>query len=157
MFLFYGMKASIGPGLPYYRVFTITLIRITVARTPPDKWSARRRDLYLTTHNTHTGQTSIPTGRFRTRNPSKLVAAEQRLRPRGHWDWLVYIYIRTQILSTFVGVINDALKLLWLHSAISGRRLVRKIQNIRRKTCQKVRTEKYFSSQHLSFFSVAFR
>ena len=27
--------------------------RITVGRTPLDKWSARRRDLYLTTHNTH--------------------------------------------------------------------------------------------------------
>ena len=25
----------------------------TVGRTPPDEWSARRRDLYLTTHNTH--------------------------------------------------------------------------------------------------------
>jgi hypothetical protein len=27
--------------------------RITVGRTPLDEWSARRRDLYLTTHNTH--------------------------------------------------------------------------------------------------------
>jgi len=27
--------------------------RITVGRTPPDEWSARCRDLYLTTHNTH--------------------------------------------------------------------------------------------------------
>jgi hypothetical protein len=27
--------------------------RSTVGRTPLDKWSARRRDLYLTTHNTH--------------------------------------------------------------------------------------------------------
>ena len=25
----------------------------TAGRTPPDEWSARRRDLYLTTHNTH--------------------------------------------------------------------------------------------------------
>ena len=31
--------------------------RITVGRTPLDEWSARRRDLYLTTHNT---QTSMP-------------------------------------------------------------------------------------------------
>jgi hypothetical protein len=30
--------------------------RITVGRTPLDEWSARRRDLYLTTHNTHTRQ-----------------------------------------------------------------------------------------------------
>ena len=32
----------------------------TVGRTPLDKWSARRRDLYLTTHNTHNRQTSVP-------------------------------------------------------------------------------------------------
>ena len=34
--------------------------RTTVGRTPLDKWSARRRDLYLTTHNTHNRQTSLP-------------------------------------------------------------------------------------------------
>ena len=32
----------------------------TVGRTPPDERSARRRDLYLTTHNTHNRQTSMP-------------------------------------------------------------------------------------------------
>jgi hypothetical protein len=32
----------------------------TVGRTPLDEWSARRKDLYLTTHNTHNRQTSIP-------------------------------------------------------------------------------------------------
>ena len=31
----------------------------TVGRTPLDKWSARHRDLYLTTHNTHNRQTSM--------------------------------------------------------------------------------------------------
>jgi len=34
--------------------------RSTVGRTPLDEWSARRRDLYLTTHNTQNRQTSIP-------------------------------------------------------------------------------------------------
>jgi hypothetical protein len=34
--------------------------RITVGRTPLDEWSARRRDLYLTTHNTHKRKTSMP-------------------------------------------------------------------------------------------------
>ena len=34
--------------------------RSTVGRTPPDELSARRRDLYLTTHNTHNTQTSMP-------------------------------------------------------------------------------------------------
>ena len=32
----------------------------TVRRTPLGEWSARRRDLYLTTHNTHNRQTSMP-------------------------------------------------------------------------------------------------
>jgi len=34
--------------------------RTTVGRTPPDEWSSRRRDLYLTTCNTHNRQTSMP-------------------------------------------------------------------------------------------------
>jgi len=34
--------------------------RTTVGRAPLDEWSARRRDLYLTTHNTHNRQTSLP-------------------------------------------------------------------------------------------------
>jgi len=32
----------------------------TVGRTPLDEWSVRRRDLYLTTHNTLNRQTSMP-------------------------------------------------------------------------------------------------
>ena len=32
----------------------------TVGRTPLDEWSARRRDLYLTTHDTHNRQISVP-------------------------------------------------------------------------------------------------
>ena len=32
--------------------------RTTFGRTPLDEWSARRRDLYLTTHNIHNRQTS---------------------------------------------------------------------------------------------------
>ena len=34
--------------------------RITVGRTPLDEWSARRRDLYLTTLNSHNRQTFMP-------------------------------------------------------------------------------------------------
>jgi hypothetical protein len=32
----------------------------TVGRNPLDEWSMRRREFYLTTHNTHNRQTSIP-------------------------------------------------------------------------------------------------
>ena len=38
--------------------------RTTVGRTPLDEWSARCRDLYLTTHNTHNRQTSMPPAGF---------------------------------------------------------------------------------------------
>ena len=34
--------------------------RSTVSRTPLEEWSARRRDLYLTTHDTHNRQISMP-------------------------------------------------------------------------------------------------
>ena len=34
--------------------------RTTVGRTPLDEWSARRRDLYLTTHDTQNRQISMP-------------------------------------------------------------------------------------------------
>jgi len=81
------------------RVFSITLMassflrfldhtkrRITAGRTSLDEWSACRRDLYLTTHNTHNRQTSMPPGGIRTHDLSKGAAADLRLRPRGYWD-----------------------------------------------------------------------
>ena len=40
--------------------------RSTVGRTPLAEWSARRRDLYLTTHNTHNRQISMPPVGFET-------------------------------------------------------------------------------------------
>jgi hypothetical protein len=70
-----------GPGSQHYRGFPITL-----GRAPLDEWSARRRDLYLTTHNTHKRQTSMPPGGIQTHNPSNRAAADPRLRRRGHWD-----------------------------------------------------------------------
>jgi len=44
--------------------FAITLRHNTLGRSPLNEWSARRRDLYLTTNNTHKRQTSIPTSGF---------------------------------------------------------------------------------------------
>jgi len=35
------------------RLFDHTQRRVTVGRTPLKEWSVRRRDLYLSTHNTH--------------------------------------------------------------------------------------------------------
>jgi hypothetical protein len=41
----------------------------TLSRISLDEWSARRRDFYLTTRNTHSGG-------IRTRNPSNQAAAD---------------------------------------------------------------------------------
>ena len=51
--------------------------RTTVGRTPLDERSARRRDLYLTTHDTHNRQTSMPPVGFEP----KMSAGE---RPAAH-------------------------------------------------------------------------
>jgi len=59
-----GATAPSGPRPPHYRGFTITLRHTTVGRTPLDEWSGRCRDLYLTTHNTHKRQTSMPRAGF---------------------------------------------------------------------------------------------
>jgi hypothetical protein len=44
----------------FLRFLDPTQCHTTVGRTPLDEWSARRGDLYLTTHNTHNRQTSMP-------------------------------------------------------------------------------------------------
>ena len=42
----------------------------TLGRTPLDEWSARRRDLYLTTHSTHKRQPSMPLEGFEPAIPA---------------------------------------------------------------------------------------
>ena len=62
--------------------------RATAGRTPLNEWSVRRRDLYLTTHNTR--NTNIQAlGGIRTHDLSRRAVVELRLRPRGHWDRLI--------------------------------------------------------------------
>jgi len=53
-----------GHGIP------IQGFAITPGRTPLDEWSARRWDLYLTTHNTHKRQTSMPPAGFEPTIPA---------------------------------------------------------------------------------------
>jgi hypothetical protein len=59
-----------GLGRLIFFGFTITLFRhTTVGRTPLDEGPARRRDLYLTTHNTHKRQISTPPAGFKPTIP----------------------------------------------------------------------------------------
>ena len=48
----------------FTRFLDHTQRRTTVGKTPLDEWSARRRDLYLTTHNIHNRQTSMSPAGF---------------------------------------------------------------------------------------------
>jgi len=76
-------QSAVGQGLLIIKdPRSHSVIHIKLGRTPLDEWSARRRDLFLTTHDTHKTQTSMTPAGFET-NPSKRAAADPRLRPRG--------------------------------------------------------------------------
>jgi hypothetical protein len=66
-------RVSSSTRLLYY-----TQRRTTVSRTPLDEWSARCKDLYLTTHNTHSRHTSMPP---RDSNPQSQQAIGRRPTP----------------------------------------------------------------------------
>ena len=59
-----------GQRLSHYRGFTITLRHTTLGRTPLGELSARHRDLYLTTYNTHNRQIFMPPAGFELTIPA---------------------------------------------------------------------------------------
>jgi len=69
---------------------------ITVGRTPLDEWSARRRDLYMTTHNTHNRQTFMPPVGFETTisvgERPQIYALERAATLIGELFQLIFIY-----------------------------------------------------------------
>jgi len=70
MFFYHGVTAPSGPRTPDVRGFTFTRRHTTLGRTPLDEQSFRRLDLYMTTHNTHNRQTSMPPTGFEPKNPA---------------------------------------------------------------------------------------
>jgi len=84
----------------------------TLGKTPLDEWSARRRDLYLTTHNTHNRQTSMSPAGFEPTIPASELC---RLMPYGRWDqllvWLcvslLFIFFVFTISSLFILCSDD--------------------------------------------------
>ena len=55
------LQPSIGAlAFSRTRLLNHTQRRVTVCRIPLNEWSVRRRDLYVTTHNIHNRQTSMP-------------------------------------------------------------------------------------------------
>jgi hypothetical protein len=67
---FHDAAAPSRPRPPHYWGFMITLRHTTLSRTPLDEWSAWHSDLYLTTHNTHKRQTSMPPAGFEPTIPA---------------------------------------------------------------------------------------
>ena len=67
--------------------------RSIFGRTPLDEWSARRRDLYLTTHDTHNRQISMPSVGFEP----KISAGE---RPQAVYCIIMYYYVYCIIMYT---------------------------------------------------------
>ena len=64
-FFFMARQPPVGLASSFWMTFLDhTQRRTTFGRTPLDEWSARRRDPYLTTHNTHNRQTSMPPAGF---------------------------------------------------------------------------------------------
>ena len=59
MYVFWCDSPQRATASLFTRFLDHTQRHTTVGRTPLDEWSARRRDLYLTTQNTHNRQTSM--------------------------------------------------------------------------------------------------
>ena len=72
-------------AVSFFRFLNHTQWHSTFGRTPLDKGSARRRDLWQHTKHSQETDMSVPGG-IRTRDPSKRSAADPRLRPLGHGD-----------------------------------------------------------------------
>jgi hypothetical protein len=111
-------KSPLWARASHYRGFAITHRHTTLGRTPLDEWSARRRDLYLTTHITHKRQTSMPLAGFEAAIP----ASE---RPQTHEVTLVkYRYswsIRIDRTVTNVGIrvtSTDEMPVVKLYSSL---------------------------------------
>ena len=94
----YGATAHIGPRPPHCRGFTITLRHTTLGRVPLDEWSARRRDLYLTTQNSQKRQTSMPAAGFELAVP----ASE---RPQTH-----ALYLANTVIGTWENTLTNAVE-----------------------------------------------
>jgi len=66
----YHLSFLACPSSTYSLLRLITLRHTTLGTIPLDKWSARRRDPYLITHNTHQRHISMPTEGFEPAIPA---------------------------------------------------------------------------------------
>jgi len=95
-----------GPGPPHCQGFKITLRHASFGRTPLGEWSARRRNLYLKTHITHSRLTSMPPAVFEPAIPASglpqtqaLERAAARIGQQAASVFACILYIFTQLNS----------------------------------------------------------
>ena len=90
--------------------------RSTVGRTPLDEWSARRRDLYLTKHDTHNRQISIPPVGFE----HKISAGERPAARRLDYGRspLAYVNQRLQIQLGLLMMSDIPLETYWAFNVL---------------------------------------
>ena len=86
----------------FMRFLDHTQRRITVGRTPLDEWSARRRDLYLTTHNTHNRQTSMPPVGFEptisaSERPQTYALDRAAARTGYYYGRILYLFVSKRV------------------------------------------------------------
>jgi hypothetical protein len=65
-----AQQSLVGQGLIIKASPSQSFRHITLGRTPLDEWSGWRRNLYLTTYNTHKRVTSMPPAGFEPAIPS---------------------------------------------------------------------------------------
>jgi hypothetical protein len=92
MIFFHGAAIRSGSGPPQCRGFMITLrlthsVRLLFMSDQPDAETS-----YNTQHSSEIDAHAA--GGIRTRNPSKGEAADERLRPHGHWDRHLLLHTR---------------------------------------------------------------
>jgi len=84
-FFIWRNSPPVGQGLLIHEVSRSPSTMLHSPKTPLDEWLARRRDIYLTTHNRTTDIHPCP--RWDSNQQSQQASgADLRLRRRGHCD-----------------------------------------------------------------------
>ena len=86
-----AQQPPVGQGPSLSRLHDHSPLDTTVGRTPLDEWSARRRDLYLTTHNTYNRQTSMPPVGFEPSIPAVERTQTNALDRAATWTGIIFL------------------------------------------------------------------
>jgi hypothetical protein len=103
--------------------YATTLIRnTTLDKTPLDNWSARRRELYLTTHNSHKRQTTMPPVVFKPTIPANQRQQTYALdRAASGIGWKVLVHSDPPIwLAVMLSLLYYSLSFLWHHQCLQS-------------------------------------